>query len=113
MGERNEERESVEYKAGRARRIIDAALVIENELRYQVGRMSNYVQAKTDEERLHHEDLLQGYGKSEIYVGRLRRYQEGRLRRLLATGDAANVPDDDEAFDGGVPSPYLDERDAV
>jgi hypothetical protein len=58
---------------------------------------------------IYHADLTVGYRKAEGYVRRLRKYHEGRLERLIRTGDAAALPEDGNAFEGVAASPYLNE----
>jgi hypothetical protein len=111
MGERDGDREGRPVRQDalrRARRLVDAATIVEDELRFQVMRLGTHVKAKTDEENQYHADLKEGYGLAETYVRRLRRYHEGRIPKIESGESMSVVPDDDDPM-----SPYIDDGEKV
>ena len=80
--------------------LVDALVVVEAELLFQVHRLEEHVKPDTAEEAVYHADLKLGYEQAAKYVGRLKKYHEGRLnkqRRGREGGPSPYREDDEQA----------------
>lgn len=84
-------------------KLVEALDIAEDELSFQVHRLSTMVTPRTDEEREHLDRLKEGYAKARPFLRTLKKYHQGRLDRLNA-GDS--LAKEDLGTEVG---PYLDE----
>lgn len=68
-------------KARNLAELVRACEIVESELGFQVMRLTELVQAKTEEEAKYHNELKAGYQNSQFYVRTMKRYHKGRLER--------------------------------
>lgn len=100
---------SNEQKVQRLRTLIAAAATTEDELQFQVRRLDVHVKPRTEEEAEYHAELRHGYEQAAFYVRTMKRYQEGRLERLLGGERLEDVEEeegDGSINEGGVSQPY-------
>ncbi len=94
--------------------VVEALKITESELTFQIKRLLEHVRPRTAAEGKYHEELKAGYQHAAYMVRTLRRYQEGRLKRL--DGDYVGSEegfDSTEAFnDLGVATPYMDDEES-
>lgn len=72
--------------------LVDALETVESELGFQVMRLNEHVNPRTEEEAKYHEDLKHGYQSSQYYVRLLKRYHQGRLDRQRGGEALADDP---------------------
>lgn len=86
--------------------IVRALELSEGELFHQVKRLEDNVTPRTEDEAAHLTDMREGYRSAARYVGILKRYNEGRLRRRGIDYAPDSLHDDDAINDSGIAMPY-------